>query len=243
MKKSTVLLAILLFMLVSCKNNETIISESSDIINSVIEESDPAEIKTETEPDITQSQSEIESHDDKSSTSHLEDNTGIEQSTSKTDNQKLPVYSEQALVDFLTYMQQSLTDDQHGGMHRVSDFNGSGLHLHGGPDKADPYIVIWVIDKNIVDRIIESYSEQKVDIVCVDAAYSIGQLNSIMSELQNSEISANINGIALSDDNKVIVDVIGETNQDKVNGFLQTYKYKDAISLFIRSGNGDNPTT
>lgn len=233
MKKQVILLMIFLsVLLVSCKNDETIIAEVSEIEESMIEES------YESEPDKMQSQSEVEF-----SSSQAEDHVDSEQTIPNTDTQQPPVYSEQALIDFLTYLEQSLTDEQHGGLYRTSDFNGSGIDLHGGPDKADPYIVVWVIDKDTVNRIIESYTGQRVDIVCIDAAYSMNRLNAILSELESSEIAAYINAMVLSDDNKVMIDVVGKDNQDQVDGFLQTYKYKDAVSLFVRPGNNENPVT
>lgn len=123
------------------------------------------------------------------------------QSEASTQPEQPPVYSEQALENCLAYLQQSLTDEQHGGIYRISDFNGSGLSLHGGQDKADPYILIWAVDEAAIKRVIGSYSGQKTEIVNVSAAYTLRQLNSVISELQNSEIATNINGMVLGEDN------------------------------------------
>jgi hypothetical protein len=154
---------------------------------------------------------------------------------SETEQPPVYVYSEQALDDYLAYLSQSLSEEQHGGIYRVSDFNGSGLTYHGGQDKADPYILIWVVDKAAVERVVKSYSGQQTEIVSVDAAYSMQQLNAIVSEIKNSEIASCINGAVFGEDNRILLDIIGTENEDKVNSFLQSYKNKSAVSLFVRS--------
>ena len=165
------------------------------------------------------------------------------QSEAPTQLDQPPVYSEHPLENCLAYLQQSLTDEQHGGIYRISDFNGSGLALHGGQDKADPYILIWAVDEAAIKRVIESYSGQKTEIVNVSAAYTLRQLNSVISELQNSEIATNINGMVMGENNRVLLDVIGKDNQEKVNSFLQSYDNKAAVTLFNRPGNDENPAT
>jgi hypothetical protein len=89
------------------------------------------------------------------------------------------------LEECLAYLKQSLSEEQHGGIYRVSDFNGSGVAYHGGSDKADPYILVWAVDKTGIKSIIDNYAEQKVEIIQKDADYSLQQLNSIMDEAAN----------------------------------------------------------
>lgn len=155
----------------------------------------------------------------------------------------LSVNGEQALDDCLAYLTESLNDEQHGGIHRVVDYNGSGLAYHGGADIAEPYILIWVFDKTAVGQALESYAGQKPETVLVPAAYSLSQLNGIMSELQTSEISTIVNSMMISEDNKVMVVVMGKENVESMESFLQSYTNKGAVSVYVRSESNANPAT
>jgi hypothetical protein len=150
-------------------------------------------------------------------------------------------YSEQDVDKCLAYLKQSLSEDQHGGIYRVSDYNGSGIAFHGGADKADPYIVIWAVDDTSVMSVIDNYSGRKVKIVQKDASYSMRQLNTILGELQKHDIAQYVNEIVLSEDNKVHVDVIGQDNAVRFNHFWASYGNEDAISFSVRET--DNPVT
>lgn len=227
-------MALALLALTACSNSTTP-SSSEEVISSQSESTPPT-------PSSTPS-SAASSPSSSSDVSSEPSRPVSSQSEAPTQPEPPPVYSEQALENCLAYLQQSLTDEQHGGIYRISDFNGSGLAQHGGQDKADPYILIWVVDEAAIKRVIENYSGQKTEIVSAPAAYTLRQLNSIISELQNSEIATNINGLVLGEDNRVLVDIIGKDNQEKVNSFLQSYDNKAAVTLFARSGNDENPVT
>jgi hypothetical protein len=152
---------------------------------------------------------------------------------------EVSTYSEQDVDDYLTYLKQSLSEDQHGGIYRVSDYNSSGIDIHGGADQADPYILLWAVDKTGIESAIESYSGQEVKIVQKDAKYSLHQLNTVLDDLQNNDIAQSIDGMVLGEDNKIHVDVIGQGNAINFNQFWASYENEDAISFSVLEA--DNP--
>lgn len=231
--KILALVMLLTLLTIAACSNSTTPSSSEEVISSQSESTPPTSSNTPSSAASSSSSS--------SAVSAEPSRPASSQGEAPTQPEQPPVYSEQALENCFTYLQQSLTDEQHGGIYRISDFNGSGLALHGGPDKADPYILIWAVDEAAIKRVIENYSGQKTEIINAPASYTLHQLNSIISEIQKSEIATNINGMVLGEDNRILVDIIGKDNQEKVNSFLQSYDNKAAVTLFVRPGNDENP--
>lgn len=229
MKRYLCLAAILaaLFLLAACGGNPPAGSPSEGMSSSV-GSSEGESSSSEPEPSTPEEAGEGEDGAQLNpSTPWVEPEGGIFPNEKIYPEGDTPV-TQQEREAFFSYLEQSLTDDQHGGMLCGQD-----------------YIHIWAMDMDQVDQVIRSYNGPTGRVQCELADYSMAQLKTIVGELQESEIAPNILAAELTLDNRVMVTVQGEENEAAVNAFLERYPEKSAVATFLLTPTppGQNPNT
>lgn len=110
-----------------------------------------------------------------------------------------------------------------------------GMYITAGNN-----LVIWVIDETSVNKAIDSYMGDTVDIEYRPADYSIYQLEEIEKDIKTTEISPCIVNTLISPRaNRIYLTIGLKKDIETVKKFINTYKHKAALLI----DEGANPST
>ncbi len=234
MKKIFLLLLIFIF-LSSCQNSNVGSNLSEPDNNSDIT------IKEETRSESSQfvgNEDDATDPDINISTPWLSDNEdGSSEETSEGNGYNYNEQEERA-ESLEIYLRENLSEDDYGG-----------IYVSRGRESAVVSLIIWTVDREKVENIVEGYTEKPFEINYFEANCSYRKLKEFAEEIEK------LNG---SSDRKVIAILSEEGNYVAINLFQDTYdELSDDISeiiqkhsmpdsswkIVILSSEGENPNT